>query len=322
MTTMALQHHAALRWISPIWLVLAATIVIASLVSDKFLGTTNLIAVLQQVVIAGVVALGMNVVLIGGHFDLSTGSIVMMSAVLALLLGPSGFFGTLLSVSIPILAGVAVGVINGFAVYKLRANSIVATIGMQFLVLGGTLALVKGQHVRAEEIGPVFNAIAHFRILGVPFSVVIFLLSVIIVSILMHATIFGRHVYAIGGDAEASRRSGVNVERTGIFTFMISGGLAAVAGIIVASLVGLVDPTAIGRYEFPALTAVVLGGTSLAGGLGRPADTAAAILALSIVTNVMTIMNYQYPLQLMVQGLLLTLAVAFYAWRQPHGGRA
>jgi ribose transport system permease protein len=316
MTSLAVQRSSLAGWISPIWIVLAVTIVIASLMSDKFLGATNLIAVLQQVVIAGVVALGMNVVLIGGHFDLSTGSVVMMSAVLALLLGPAGFPGTLLAVVLPILAGVVVGLFNGLAIYRYRANSIVATIGMQFLVLGGTLALVKGQHVRADEIGPTFNAIAHLRVAGVPFSVIIFLVLVVLVAITMHATVFGRHVYAIGGDQEASRRSGVSVERTGVFTFMISGGLAAVSGVLVASLVGLVDPTAIGRYEFPALTAVVLGGTSLAGGLGRPADTAAAILALSVMINVMTILNYQYPAQLMVQGLLLTLAVAFYAWRQ------
>lgn len=322
MTAIALQNRVPARWISPIWIALAVTIIIASLVSDKFLGTANLIAVLQQVVIAGVVALGMNVVLIGGHFDLSTGSIVMMSAVLALLIGPSGLVGTSLAILLPILAGIAVGVMNGIALYKLRANSIVATIGMQFLVLGGTLALVKGQNVRAEEMGQVFNALAHLRILGVPMSVVIFLALVVIVAVVMNSTVFGRHVYAIGGDAEASRRSGVNVDRTGLTTFMISGGLAAVSGVLIASLVGIVDPTAIGRYEFPALTAVVLGGTSLAGGVGRPADTAAAIVALSVITNVMTIMNYQYPLQLMVQGLLLTLAVAFYAWRQTQRGLA
>jgi ribose transport system permease protein len=307
--------------LSPIWIVLLGTIVLAALMSDKFLGATNLIAVLQQVVIAGVVALGMNVVLIGGHFDLSTGSIVMMAAVFSLLIGPAGFPGVLLAIVIPILAGMVVGFINGWAVYKARANSIVATIGTQFLILGGTLALVKGQHVRAEEIGPAFTAIAHARLAGVPLSVIIFLLLVVATSILMSATVFGRHVYAIGGDHEAARRSGVNVNSVGVMTFMISGALAAVSGVLVASLVGLVDPTAIGRYEFPALTAVVLGGTSLAGGIGRPADTAAAILALSVITNVMTINDYQYPFQLMVQGVLLTLAVAFYAWRQWRGGR-
>lgn len=322
MTVIAARHSNFGTQISPIWIVLLATIVIAALMSDKFLGATNLVAVLQQVVIAGIVALGMNIVLIGGHFDLSTGSIVMMSAVLSLLLGPTGFAGILLAIVLPIIMGMIVGFLNGLAVYKAQANSIVATIGMQFLVLGGTLALVKGQHVRAEEIGPAFTAIAQSRIAGVPLSVIIFIVLVIISSIMMSATVFGRHVYAIGGDSEAARRSGVNVIRTGIRTYMISGGLAAVSGVMVASLVGHVDPTAIGRYEFPALTAVVLGGTSLAGGIGRPADTAAAILSLSVITNVMTIMDYQYPLQLMVQGVLLTLAVAFYAWRQSRGSWA
>ncbi len=319
--TTAVRQSSLTALISPIWIVLLGTVVGAALLSEKFLGATNLVAVLQQVVIAGIVALGMNIVLIGGHFDLSTGSIVMMAAVFSLLIGPAGFPGVLLAVVIPILAGMVVGFINGWAVYKARANSIVATIGMQFLILGGTLALVKGQHVRAEEIGSAFTAIAHARIAGVPLPVIIFLVLVIVTATMMSTTIFGRHVYAIGGDREAARRSGVNVDRIGIITFMMSGALSAVSGVLVASLVGLVDPTAIGRYEFPALTAVVLGGTSLAGGIGRPADTAAAILTLSVITNVMTINDYQYPLQLMVQGLLLTIAVAFYAWRQSRGGR-
>ncbi len=320
MSTTASQSNPIGRWITPIWIILFATVLLASLMSDRFLSAPNLIAVLQQVVIAGIVALGMNVVLIGGHFDLSTGSIVMMSAVLSLLIGPTGFTGILAAVVLPVVAGVAIGILNGLAVYRAKANSIVATIGMQFVVLGGTLALVKGQHVRAEEIGPAFTAIAQARIAGIPLPVILFIGLTIAFSVLMSATVFGRHVYAIGGDGESSRRAGVNVNRTGAITFMISGGMAAISGVLIASLVGHVDPTAIGRYEFPALTAVVLGGTSLSGGVGRPADTAAAILALSVITNVMTILNHQYPLQLMVQGLLLTLAVAFYAWRQNKGG--
>jgi ribose transport system permease protein len=321
MTSSTLPFRALPNWVSPIWIVLVVTLLMAGLASDRFLSTPNLIAVMQQAVIAGIVALGMNIVLIGGHFDLSTGSTVMMSAVLSLLAGPVGFSGTLAAIALPLIAGMCVGVINGFAVYRLRANSIVATIGMQFLILGGTLALVGGQHTRAEEIGPTFNAIAHAKVAGLPLPVVIFIALTIVLGVVMGATVFGRHVYAIGGDQEAARRAGIKVNRVGIVTFMISGGLAAIAGVVIASLVGLVDPTAIGRYEFPALTAVVLGGTSLAGGSGRPADTAAAVLALSVITNVMTIMNYQYPLQLMVQGLLLTLAVAFYAWQTSRGAR-
>jgi ribose transport system permease protein len=135
----------------------------------------------------------------------------------------------------------------------------------------------------------------------------------------MSRTVLGRHVYAIGGDIEAARRAGIGIVWTGTITFALSGALAALAGVIIAALVGHVDPTAIAKYEFPALTAVVLGGTSLGGGEGRPAETAAAILVVSVITNLMTIMNYQYPVQLLMQGLLLTSAVAFYAHRK---GRA
>lgn len=302
--------------VSPIWIVLVAVIVVAALISDRFLSPYNIVTVLQQGVITGIVALGMTIVLIGGQFDLSTGAIVMMSAVMSLLIGPADPGGIAMAVAFPILAGMAVGLVNGLAVYRAGANSIVATIGMQFFLTGLVLAWVAGQHVRAEAIAPFFSAIAGARPLGVPLPVVVFLVLVLALSILMGKTVFGRHVYALGGDIEASRRAGINVVRTGVATYVLSGALAALSGILIASLVGRVDPTAIGRYEFPALTAVVLGGTALGGGIGRPADTAAAILVIAVITNVMTILDYQYPLQLLVQGVILAGAVAYYSWQR------
>jgi ribose/xylose/arabinose/galactoside ABC-type transport system permease subunit len=290
--------------------------VAAALISDRFLSPNNVLAVLQQGVITGIVALGMTVVLIGGQFDLSTGAIVMMAAVMALLIGPSHPASVAMALVLPILAGAAVGVVNGLAVYKAGANSIVATIGMQFFLIGAVLAVVSGQHVRADDIAATFSSLAGARPLGVPLPVFIFAALVAAVSVVMGKTVFGRHVYAIGGDMEASRRAGISVVRTGTATFALSGALAALSGVIIASLVGHVDPTAIGRYEFPALTAVVLGGTSLTGGLGRPADTAAAILVIAVITNVMTILDYQYPVQLLVQGIVLAGAVAYYSWRR------
>ena len=227
-----------------------------------------------------------------------------------------------MAVILPLLAGAAVGIVNGLAVYRAGANSIVATIGMQFLLIGATLAAVSGQHVRADNIDPLFTAIAHARPFGIPLPVIFFALLTALLAGLMGNTVFGRHVYAIGGDIEAARRAGIRVVRNGIATFALSGVLAALSGVIIASLVGRVDPTAIGRYEFPALTAAVLGGTSLAGGIGRPADTAAAILVVAVITNVMTILDYQYPMQLFVQGLVLTGAVAFYAWQRGGDGPA
>lgn len=307
------------RLVTPIWPVLLVLVVGASLLSGPFLSPANIAAVLQQGVITGIVALGMTIVLIGGQFDLSTGATVMMAAVMALLLNPSDGTGTLLAILLPLALGGVIGLVNGLAVYRAGANSIVATIGMQFLVTGVVLALVSGQHVRADNMTGLFTALSRARLLGIPFSVYIFLGLVVVLAVLMSRTVFGRHVYALGGDIEAARRAGVKVVRTGIATYVMSGMLAALAGVLIASLVGNLDPTAIRGYEFPALTAAVLGGTSLTGGLGRPADTAAAIWVIAVITNVMTILNYQYPVQLLVQGVVLTAAVAFYSWQRARG---
>ena len=302
--------------VTPIWLVLVAVVLLAVLMSDRFLSSANIVAVLQQGVITGTVALGMTIVLIGGHFDLSTGATLTMAAVVALLVGPSSPETVALAVLLPLAIGALIGAANGLAVCVAGANSIVVTIGMQFLVIGAVLALVSGQHVRADDISATFTAIGLSRPAGVPFPVVIFVVLVVVLAVVMSKTVFGRHIYAIGGDPEAARRGGISVRRTGIATFVISGVLAALSGVVIAALVGHVDPTAISGYEFPALTAVVLGGTSLTGGVGRPADTAAAILVIAVITNVMTILDYQYPVHLLVQGLVLTSAVAFYARRR------
>ena len=317
-TTLVRRRPPIGEIVTPIWIVLVAVVVIAALLSDRFLSPYNIATVLQQGVITGIVALGMTIVLIGGQFDLSTGAVVMMAAVMALLMGPSDPTSVILAFTLPILAGAAIGTVNGLAVYGAGANSIVATIGMQFFVVGAVLALVSGQHVRADDISAIFSGLALARPLGVPLPVFIFVALVAALSVLMSRTVFGRHVYGIGGDVEAARRAGVRVARTGIATFALSGALAALSGVIIAAMVGHVDPTAIGRYEFPALTAAVLGGTSLTGGIGRPADTAAAILVVAVITNVMTILDYQYPVQLLVQGVVLTGAVAFYSWRRGH----
>jgi ribose/xylose/arabinose/galactoside ABC-type transport system permease subunit len=304
------------RVVTPIWPVLAVVVIVAALMSGRFLTANNLVAVLQQGVITGIVALGMTIVLIGGAFDLSTGAVVMMAAVMALSLGPSGGSGTIIAVLLPLAAGAFVGVVNGLAVYRAGANSIIATIGMQFLLVGAVLASVSGEHVRADNLSEAFIALANARFFNIPLPVFLFAALVVVLSIVMSNTVFGRHVYAMGGDIEAARRAGIRVAGVGIATFAVSGVLAALSGVIIASLVGHVDPTAIGRYEFPALTAAVLGGTSLSGGIGRPADTAAAILVIAVITNVMTILNYQYPVQLLVQGVVLTGSVAYYSWQR------
>lgn len=313
MTTRGLARLGA---IPPIYFVLAAVVVLAALASDRFLSPANVVTVLHQGVITGTVALGMTLVLIGGHFDLSTGATVTMAAVLALLLNPADAGGTVLAIAVPLLAGGAIGLINGLVVCRAGANSIVATIAMQLLLMGAVLAAVGGQHVRAETLSDAFWFLSNGRIAGLPMPVIIFAALVAGLSVLLGNTVFGRHLYAVGGDAEAARRCGVPVVRRGVTAFVICGVLAALAGVLIASRVGHLDPSGVGRYEFPALTAAVLGGVSLSGGIGRPLDTAAAILVVAVMTNVMTLLNIGYSSQLLVQGVVLALAVAFYAHRR------
>jgi len=312
----ALQRlNPLINLVTPIWVVLAVLVIVVALFFDRFLSPQNIVSILQQGVITGVVALGMTIVLIGGQFDLSTGAIVVMAAVVAVIIGPSTGTGTFLAIVLPILLGSAVGAMNGLAVFWAGANSIVATIGMQFLLMGVVLASVSGQHVRADNISAIFTGLAQSQFLGIPVSVIVFGSVALVLAIVMNNTVFGRHIYAVGGNIETARRAGIDVTQIGVATFMLSGALAALSGVMIASLVGHVSPTSIAHYEFPALTAVVLGGTSLAGGVGQPTDTVAAILVLAVISNVLTLLDYQYPIQLLVQGVVLIVAVAYYAWQ-------
>lgn len=301
--------------IEPIWLVLLATIFFSILLSDRFFTTENIINVLHQSVIVGIVAIGMTLVLILGHFDLSTGATLMMAAVLAILLGPTTPGMTVIAILLPIGIGALIGVLNGLIICWLRANSIIATLGMQFAIVGGVLAMVSGAHVRTDGETAFFWSLSNGKLVSIPIPVIIFILLATVASILMHYRVTGRHIYAIGSDLEAARRAGISTTKIGILTFVLSGMFAAVSGILVASRVRHLDPTGITGYEFPALTAAVLGGASLMGGKGRPFDTIAAILTITIVVNIMTLKGFPHSSQLFAQGLILVLAVAYYEFR-------
>ncbi|PCH81205.1 MAG: hypothetical protein COB90_05335 [Hyphomicrobiales bacterium] len=308
-----------LQSVQPIWIILSVTLILATLISDRFLTTNNLINVMHHGVIVGIVALGMTLVLILGHFDLSTGAIVMMAAVFSIEIGPVTPTLTILAIILPVLAGTIVGLFNGFIICGLGANSIIATLGVQFTIFGGVLAGVSGAHVRVDAETELFHSLANGYFFAIPNSVFVFFGLALICALVMHSTIFGRHIYAIGGNRDAAIRAGINTTKTGIYTFMISGGFAAVSGVLIASRVRHLDPTGIAGYEFPALTAAVLGGASLMGGEGRPLDTVAAILVITIIGNVMILSGLPHSSQLFAQGIILALAVAYHEYRRRGG---
>jgi ribose transport system permease protein len=296
-----------------VWMVLLAVMLLLATTSSNFLTSTNLLNILRQVSIVGIVAIGVAVVLITGNFDLSVGAILTLAAVVSVQMQPIDAPRTLLSILTPLALGVAVGAANGAIIGLLRANSIIVTVGMQFVVIGCVLLYVAGQHVRVDNVTPFYFALSGGYLLGVPIPVYVFLLVTALCHLLMTRTFFGRYLRAIGGNAEAARLLGVPVARYILFAYLISGAAASISGIILASRVRNLDPTVGIGYEFSALTAVVLGGAGLSGGRGNVLHTFAGVLILGVIANGMRLFNLPFNMQLLVQGLVLVAAVALGA---------
>ena len=292
-----------------IWPALVVLAIVASLVSDNFLTVNNLLNILRHATIVGLVAVGVTVVLIGGNFDLSVGAIVTMAAVLSVEIGPVDGPLTALAIFLPVVLATVVGSVNGAIVGGLRANSIVVTVGMQFLIIGLVLALVSGQHVRVDGATALYVGLANGYLLGFPVPVYLLLTAVLAAQFILRETAFGRHVHAVGGSRDVARLAGIRTREVIVATYMVSGFLAGVSGVLVGSRVRNLDPTAGVGYEFAALTAVVLGGARLTGGDARVLSTLAAVLVLGVLTNLMILSNIGFSTQLLVQGAVLLAAV-------------
>jgi ribose/xylose/arabinose/galactoside ABC-type transport system permease subunit len=293
------------------WLVLVAVMVLLAATSPNFLTTSNLLNILRQVSIVGIVATGVVVVLISGNFDLSVGAILTLAAVVSVQMQPIDPPRTMLSILIPLVLGAVVGSINGAIIGLLRANSIIVTVGMQFVITGCVLLYVAGQHVRVDNATPFYFALSGGYLLGIPVPVCIFLFVTGLCHFLMTRALFGRYVRAIGGNAEAARLVGIPVARYILFAYAISGVAASISGVILASRVRNLDPTVGIGYEFSALTAVVLGGARLSGGRGNVLHTLAGVLILGVVANGMRLFDLPFNMQLLVEGVILVAAVAF-----------
>jgi ribose transport system permease protein len=296
-----------------VWLALLVVMVLLATTSSNFLTAGNLLNILRQVSIVGIVAMGVVIVLITGNFDLSVGATLTLAAVVSVQMQPIDPSRTALAILAPLALGVAVGAANGAIIGLLRANSIIVTVGMQFVVTGCVLLYVAGQHVRVDNAAPFYFALSGGRLLGVPIPVYLFLVITALCHLLMTRTLFGRYLRAIGNNAEAARMVGVPVARHILFAYVISGAAASVSGIILASRVRNLDPTVGIGYEFAALTAVVLGGARLSGGRGNVLHTLAGVLILGVVANGMRLFNLPFNLQLLVQGIILVAAVALGA---------
>ena len=307
MTLSAMTSSRLLGQIPLITLVLLC--VITTLLTDRFLSPINLNNILVQSSIMAVIAMGMTFVIIGGGFDLSVGSTAALSAcVSAMVMLEAGIAAGVLA---GILAGAFVGLVNGIIIAYLKVNPFITTLGTMVLFRGVVFLITGGAPVEGPEGLPSsFVAFGSTRILGLHALVWVPIILLAVLSWVMHATPFGRQIYATGGGREAAYLSGVPTARITASTYVICGMMAGVAGVMLAARLQSGQPTAGEFYELTAIAAVVLGGAALHGGEGTLYKSVIGVFIMIILGNSLNLLNVDSYWQRVAIGAVIIAAAA------------
>lgn len=255
---------------------------------DGFLTIRNISNILVQSSINGIISVGMMLVIVLGGIDLSVGSVAALAAVTSAQLINSS--SLLVAVLLPIFIGMTVGFISGILIVKLDMNAFIATLSTQFFARGLTHVLSESKNVTVDKTNEAFTFIGSGKIFGVmPVQVIIFLVVMLVMGFILTYTSYGRCIYAIGGNKEAAKMMGARVDKNTVIAYIISGGLAALAGIVLCARLGSGQPTSGIGYETDAIAAVVMGGTLLTGGWGTMRGTFMGIITLSVINNILNL---------------------------------
>lgn len=287
-------------------LVLIVLIIICSICSEYFLTTNNLLNVIRQVSISGILSIGMTIVLLTGGIDLSVGCVMAMVTVL---IASFADINPFLIVLIAIVGGAVCGVVSGSIIAKLGVPAFIVTLGMMEVLDGVALMISKGSPIAKAPESLMF--LGRGRIGGVfPVQAVVFIVVCILAAIMLKKTKLGRHIYAIGGNTEASRLCGINVHRVTIAVYVICAILAGLCGILMETQLGMGKSGVGDGYEMDAITAAVIGGTSLRGGVGTVGGTVIGALIIGILSNFLNLMNVSSYNQTIIKGAIVVIAAA------------
>lgn len=282
-----------------------------SIITPTFLTQKNILNLLRQSSIIGIISAGMTFVIISGNFDISVGAVAAFSGAISMKLLSMGYSITIAIIASLFVGGV-IGLINGFFVAKINIPSLIATMGMVTIVRG-LILLFTGGYPISQDI-PEFSKIGNGYFLRIPIPVIIFFITVVIAHVVLTKTRFGRYVYSVGGNSEASRLNGINVDYYKTQVFIINGVLAALAGIVLASRLGTATPVAGEGYDMDAIASVVIGGTSVAGGEGSVLKTVIGVLLMSVINNSFNLLGVNIYFQYIFKGLIILSAVGFDAY--------
>ncbi|MDR1677187.1 MAG: ABC transporter permease [Deltaproteobacteria bacterium] len=297
-----------------IYLALLILMVFFSITTDSFLKSNNLFNVARQVSMLGIAAVGMTFVLLLGGIDLSIGSqITLVNIVTAWLMVKSGIH-PMWACLIALVMSSAVGLVNGWIIANIKMPPLIVTLATMTILEGLAFIICDGI--------PIFGFPKGFSVIGqgylgpVPVPVIIMAVILAIGAFILNETFFGRWFYAVGGNAEAANLSGINVKRVNYLVYTLSGLFAGIAGIVMLSRTNSGQALAGKGFEFDVLTAVVLGGVSVNGGVGKISNVVAGVLILGILSNGMVLMNISQYSQMVIKGAVLLAAVAFDCYQK------
>lgn len=275
----------------------------------KFLSKNNLLSVFRQFSFTAILAIGQALVIITGGIDLSVGSIFALSSVVSALGMTRWGFNTFVGLFIGCLIGAALGLSNGFFITKLRLPPFIATLGMMSIARG--LAYVVTGGFPVSGLPSAFKFIGQGDILGIPSPIILMLILAVIFGFFLHKTIIGRRIYAIGGNQEAAKVSGIRVDRIKLLVYTLCGLLSAISGLATAARLNVAQSTAGQGIEMDAIAAVIIGGASLSGGIGNIAGPVLGAAIMGIIRNGLILLNVTAYWQQTVIGAVVIIAVTF-----------
>lgn len=282
--------------------------IILGFLSENFFTLDNILNLLRQISVNALIAFGMTFVILTAGIDLSVGSTLALGSALTAGMLTSGM-DPLLAVLAGLLIGLALGAVNGLIITKGKVAPFIATLATMTIFRGATLVYTDGMPITGLSDSFTFEMLGRGYVFGIPFPVILMLGVFLILFFVLRKTVFGRQVYAVGGNEEASTLSGIKADRVKIWVYSLTGMLSVLAGIILTSRLNSAQPTAGGMFELDAIAAVVIGGTSLMGGRGRIFGTLVGALIIGVIDNGLNLLNVSSFYQQIVKGGVILLAV-------------
>ncbi|MEL7605580.1 ribose ABC transporter permease [Sedimentibacter saalensis] len=291
-------------------IVLIATSVAIALLNPRFLSWSNILTVLRQTSINAVIATGMTFAILIGGIDLSVGSVLGLCGAIAATMVSSGT-NVVLAVLTVLVLGTAIGYLNGTLITTGGLQPFIATLGTVTLLRGAILVFTQGRPISTGNTpsSEYFSEIGTGFLGPIPVPVYIMILVFIVAYYILNHTRIGRYIYATGSNEEATMYSGIKTARVKRFVYAVSGMMAALAGILLTARLGSAQPTAGAGYELDAIAAVVLGGTSMAGGIGTIGGTAIGALIIGVLNNALNLMKVSSYYQDVAKGIVILIAV-------------